>query len=274
MYPGYSPADHAYGKAAEEYGLLVAAARREGIDFRPNEDGPDYQTAQARGVKRTTLAGMKAAQAAKEGGTGSGAGSGTNTHFARGTSGGFAFYGQATEVKGEDEDGNGENPYFVIDSNPTPVNLPGISHKPTKRPTEDLSLAESLEQKKTKKVKTKHTGELPGSAATNNVETEDISEEVDARLREKEERRQRKEEKKRKRLSDGSIGPVAEAPTTEAVAEKPKKKKAKKVEEEEEASVGATKKRHSSDNEAAEDGEGQKKKRKKTKSKSEDNLGI
>ena len=276
MYPGYSPADHEYGQAAQEYGLAVAAARREGIDFKPGEDGPDYKTAQARGVKRTTLAGMKAAKAAAEGGSGSGTGSGSDAQFARGTSGRSALDGQTAEVKSEDEAGNGENPYFVIDTNPTPVNLPRMSHHATKRPTEDLSPAEPVEQKKTKKAKTKHDGDLPGSAsAPTNVEFEDISEEVDARLKEKEERRRRKEEKKRKQLSDGSTGPVAETPVIEAVAEKPKKKKkkkSKKIEGDAEAGeVATTKKRHSSDNEAVMDGEAsKKKKRKKTESKSED----
>ena len=269
MYPGYSPADHEYSKAAHEYGLAVAAARKEGIDFKPGEDGLEYKPAQARGAKRTTLAGMRAAKAAAEGASGSGSGSGSEAHFARGTSAGSAFDSQAASVKSEDAAGNGENPYFIIDTNPTPVNLSGMSHKPAKRPTENLSPAEPVEKKKTKKAKTKHDGELPGSAATN-VEVEDISEEVDARLKEKEERRRRKEEKKRKRLSAGSTGPVAEDATTEAVAEKPKKKKAKKVEGAVEAGEAATKKRHGSDGEAAVDGEGQKKKRKKTKGKYED----
>lgn len=263
MYPGYSPADHEYGKAAQEYGLAVAAARNEGINFKPSEDGPDYSTSQARGAKRNTLAGMKAAKAAKEGPTGSWTGSGSDAYFAR-----AALGGQGADMKSEAEAGNGENQYFVIDTNPTPVNLPGISHEPIKRPTEDFAAPEPVEQKKTKKVKTKHDGELPGSIVANNTETEDISKEVDARLKEKEERRRRKEEKKRKRLSDGSTGPVAEPTTTEAVAERPKKKKAKKVEGDEEANGAATKKRHSSDNEAEVDGEGSKKKRKKTKSKS------
>lgn len=269
MYPGYSPADHEYGRAAQDYGLAVAAARREGIDFKPSEDGPEYKTAQARGAKRITLAAMKAAKAAAEGGSGSGTGSGLDTRFARGTSGGSAVDGRAAEVKSEDEAGNVENPCFFIDTNPSPVNLPVMSYNATKRPTEGRSPPELVEQKKTKKAKTKHDGELPGSAAAN-VELEDISQEVDARLREKEERRRRKEEKKRKRLSEGSTGPVPEAATTEAVAQKPKKKKTKKVDGDTEGGEFAPKKWHSSDNEAAEDGGRSKKKRKKSKSKPED----
>lgn len=264
MYPGYSPADHEYGKAAEEYGLAVAAARREGIDFKPNEDGPDYTIAQARGAKRTTLAGMKAAKA-KEGGSGNGTVSGSDAYLAR-----AALGSHGAETKSEDETGNGENPYFVIDTNPTPVNLPGISRKPTKRSTKELSPTKPLERKKPKKPKTKHDGGLAGSTAANNMETEDISEEVDARLNEQEQRRRRKEERKRKRLSDGSPGPVAEPTTTDAVAEKPKKKKAKKFEGGEKANGVATKKRHSPDTEAEVDGEGpNEKKRKKSQSKPE-----
>ena len=269
MYPGYSPADHEYGKAAEEYGLAVAAARKQGIDFNPTENGPEYKTAQARGLKRTTLAGMRAAKAAAEGGNGSGPGSGSDTQFVRGTSTGSAVNGQAAEVKSEDETGDGENTYFVIDTSPTPVNLPGISHKPTKRATEDPSPPEPVEPKKSKKVKTKHDGELPG-VASSNLAFEDISEEVDARLKEKEERRRRKEEKKRKRLSEGSSGAIAEVATTEGVTEKPKKKKTKKSDGDAQVNGVDTKKRHGSDGEEAVDGEGQKKKRKKTKIKPED----
>ncbi|SLM38355.1 hypothetical protein LPUS_08518 [Lasallia pustulata] len=269
MDPGYSPADPEYGKAAQGYGFAVTGARKEGIDFKPGEDGPEYKIAQARGAMRTTLAGMRAAKAAADGANRSGSGSGSEARFARGISGGSAFDGQTASVKSEDAAGNGEDPYFIVDANPTPVNLPGISHKPAKRPTEDRSPAEAVEKKKTKKAKTKHNGELPGSAATN-VEVEDISEEVDARLKEKEERRRRKGEKKRKRLSAGSTGAVAEDATTEVVGEKPKKKKAKKAEGNVEAGEAATKKRHGSDGEAALDGEGHKKKRKKTKGKYED----
>ncbi|KAI4122253.1 MAG: hypothetical protein LQ347_006571 [Umbilicaria vellea] len=268
MYPGYSPADHKHGKAAQDYGLAVAAARREGIDLKPGEHGLDYSTGQARGAKRDTSASMKAAKAAKEGPSGSGTPSNSDAYFARATLG-----GQAADMRSEDEAGNGDHPYFVIDTNPTPVNLPGMSHKPAKGPTEDPSPPEPVGQKKIKKLKTKHDGELPASMAAFNIETEDISEEVDARLKEREERRRRKEEKKRKRLSDGSTGPVTEPTTTDAVAEKPKKKKAKKVEGSEEANRAATKKRHSSDNEAegGVDGEGSTKKRKKTKARSETN---
>ena len=270
MYPGYSPADHEYGKAAEEYGLAVAAARKQGIDLNPTENGPEYKTAQARGLKRTTLAGMRAAKAGVEGGSGSDPGSDSDTQFVRDMSTGSVVNGQAAEVKSEDETAEGENTYFVIDTNPTPVNLPGLSHKPTKRATEDPSPPEPVEQKKSKKVKTKHDGELPGATLANNAEFEDISEEVDARLKEKEERRRRKEEKKRKRLSEGSSGAIAEAAITESVTEKPKKKKTKKSDSDLEVNGVDAKKRHGSDGEEAVDGKGQKKKRKKTKTKPED----
>ncbi|MCJ1306295.1 hypothetical protein MMC08_009115, partial [Hypocenomyce scalaris] len=172
-------------------------------------------------------------------------------------------------VKSEDETAGGENTYFVIDTNPTPVNLPGLSHKPTKRATEDPSPPEPVEQKKSKKVKTKHDGELPGATLANNAEFEDISEEVDARLKEKEVKRRRKEEKKRKRLSEGPAGAVVDAASTEAVTEEPKKKKAKKVQGDAGEDGVVTKKRHGSDGEDAVSREGQKKKRKKSK-KSED----
>ena len=77
MYPGYSPADHEYGKAAEEYGKAAAEARARGIELKHPE--AEYEIGQAKGVKRKTLAGIREAQAAKGKGSGSGSGSGTNS---------------------------------------------------------------------------------------------------------------------------------------------------------------------------------------------------
>lgn len=72
MYPGYSPADHQYGKAAEEYGRAAAEAKAKGMEIKHTE--VDYEIGQAKGVKRRTLAGIRAAKAARDGGSGSGAG--------------------------------------------------------------------------------------------------------------------------------------------------------------------------------------------------------
>ena len=233
MYPGYSPADHQYGEAAQEFGSEWSAAKAKGIEFKPAPDGPEYQFGQAKGVKRRTLAKIREAKAARGEGTGSGtgsgsgSGSGSDTAVPPAVSNGSApkkvySKAKAAEEKAEDQSGDGNNPYFVIDVNPTPVNIPGVSVHLPKRTSEGQPESATVE-KKPKKPKQKHEGSLPG-AAEKKVEFEDISDEVDARLKEKEERRKRKEEKKRKRDSDGSavVQAIAEVP-------KPLKKKTKET---------------------------------------------
>jgi len=259
MYPGYSPADHEYGKAAEEFGSQWAAAKAQGLEFQPPPDGPHYEFSQARGVKRATLAKIRAAKKARGEGVGSGSGSGSDTGPSGTTSAGPQPSGQSEAAKSEDEKADDSNPYFVVDTKPTPVNIPGHSHQPAKRASE-VDLPTEPGAKRSKKVKTKHNGDI-SNAQEKRVEFEDITGEVDARMKEKEEKRKRKEEKhKRKRVSEESVeGPV--------VAEngKPIKKKSKKVIGESDMNGSELKKRHgSSDVEAAAE-DGAKKKKKKSK---------
>ncbi|KAL9120846.1 MAG: hypothetical protein Q9187_002595 [Circinaria calcarea] len=231
MYPGYSPADHQYGEAAQEFGAAWSAAKSNGLEFKPPPDGPQYEMAQAKGVKKSTLAGIRAAKAARGEGSGSGSGSGSEAPTARSTSNGVSTNGNKEDAKSEDATKENGNPYFVVDTNPTPVNLPGISHQPAKRTSDEQSPKETG-HRKSKKAKTKHEGE-PVAIKEKRVEFEDISAEVDARLKEKEEKRKRKEEKKRKRVSDeapdAAAETVAEAVEVATEVEKPKKKKSKKA---------------------------------------------
>lgn len=267
MYPGYSPADHEYGKAAEEYGRAAAEARKQGIDI--SHPDVEYEIGQAKGIKRRTLAGMREAQAAKGQGSGSGSGSASEGP-AKTTPKEHAIpNGNATKEKPQEATPQGDNPYFVIDTKPTPVNLPGMPNQPTKR---SISPPPSASSKKHKKAKKRHDGELPKGEETEKVELEDISEEVDARLKDKEEKRKRKEEKKRKRESNDSTSAVeasgtnAEDPAMAVEVEKPKKKKAKKSTDEALAYRSITKKRAGENNEEAEYAEGKtRKKRKKGK---------
>jgi len=262
MYPGYSPAHHEYGKAAFEHGIAVADARRQGIDFDRSKDpnGPEYVIGQAKGDKRRSFTRMKAEQTGAGGvGSGDGFGFGSDTQNAK----------EAPQETAKDSEGhgagesaqpvNGGNPYFVIDTNPTPVNVEGLSHGQHKRAS-----AEPMEEKtKSKKLKTKHAESDEGT----NVELEDITEEVDARLREKEEKRKRKEEKKRKRESEGSGVGVAEASNGVGPSDKPKKKKTKSGEahgdvagEEE---IDKKKRRRKSEGEDGAVDEGEKKKKRR-----------
>lgn len=272
MYPGYSPADHQYGEAAQEFGAAWSAAKSKGLEFKPPPDGPQYEMAQAKGVKKSTLAGIRAAKAARAEGSGSGSGSGSEAPTARSTSNGAPTNGDKEGAKSEDATKESGNLYFVVDTNPTPVNLPGISHQPAKRTSDEHSPKETLGHRKSKKAKTKHEGE-PVATKEKRVEFEDISAEVDARLKEKEEKRKRKEEKKRKRVSDEAPDAAAET-AAEAVdiateVEKPKKKKSKKAGENgvvaDAEGIVPAKRSGSSGDEAA--GENGKKKKKPKKSK-------
>ena len=270
MYPGYSPADHQYGEAAQEFGSEWSAAKAKGIEFKPAPDGPEYQFGQAKGVKKHTLAKIREAKAARgEGsgsGTGSGSGSGSDTGAPPAVSNGSTrskvhSKAKAAEEKAENQSGDGNNPYFVIDVNPTPVNIPGVSVHLPKRTSEGQPEPATVE-KKPKKSKREHEGSLPG-AAEKKVEFEDISGEVDARLKEKEERRKQKEEKKRKRDSDGST--VAQA--TAEIPKPPKKKTKDTVEGKSTVEGTNTKKRVASAEGESPQDESKPKKKKSKKSK-------
>ena len=260
MYSGYSHADHEYSKPAHESGMAIPVAEARGIEIQSKRDSPEFELAQAKGIKQRTLAPIRVAKAAQgEGGTGSGSDAQLNSPAAATTNGHYK------EDKVEEESKGGGNPYFVIDTNPTPFNLPGISLKPTKRTSEDCSSLERVEKNKSKRVKMKHDGEISNETDVKGVEYEDISNEVDIRMKEREEKRKRKEEKKRKRESEGSVavaGKVA-GPVTEI--EMPKKKKSKKCKGEGDAGELVSKKRHGPSGEEGEDGEGKMKKRKKTR---------
>ena len=273
MYPGYSPADHEYGKAAEEFGRVAAEARAKGVEIKHPE--VEYEIGQAKGIKRRTLAAMRGASATKGQASGSGSGSGSegpNTQVPKEKA--------TSPEKAEDEKTKattpeGDNPFFIIDTKPTPVNLPGVTNQPVKR---SASPSGSPETKKQKKAKKHHEGELPTSEGAVKVEFEDISGEVDARMKEREEKRKEKVEKKRKRDSEGDQSKAAEAhatssdtPAAVVGVETPKKKKAKKSDEEELADRTGANKRSGVEIEEAADGEGKKaKKRKKGNGASEE----
>ena len=233
MYPGYSPADHEYGKAAEEYGKAVAEARKRGVEI-PKHPDIEYQIGQGKGIKRDPLVqmremgGLKEQQSGSRSRSGSGEDEGpnkkqkTNGHIVP-----AEVKTEETNTKETDAPPEGNNPYFVIDTNPTPVNLLAHISSPSKREAD----TEPVEGKKSKKSKKKHSGNF-AAAPVETEATEDISAEVDARLKEKEEKRKQKEEKKRKRESEKSD--IAATETGETTigsivgeVEKPKKKKKK-----------------------------------------------
>jgi hypothetical protein len=194
MYPGYSPAHIEYGKAAGEFGQAVGEMKARGEKWEP-ANGTEYQIGQAHGAKRKMFF-----QKDRTESTGSEG----------------AAKGASAQLDKEEEPKEEETLGFVIDIEPTPVKLAGRS---AKRPLEDESDGgEKKKDKKKKKMK-----EDKGRERV--VETEDISAEVEARLRLKEEKKKSKEGKKRQRESTGD--------DEEKVVKKPKKDKPKKREAEE-----------------------------------------
>ena len=265
MYPGYSPADHLYGKAAEEYGKAAAAAQAMGEEIPSNPDA-EYQVGQGRGSKRPrTLAEIKAAKRMD----------GNQDNKDASTSeietNGVEAKPQANGSNQKDTP-SGDNPYFIVDTNPTPVTLDKMAAVANSQ--------ESVEGSKHKKQKKKHSGDLPAAPS----ETQDIASIVDARLKKKEEKAKRKEEKKRKRESERSEPANSNAEPTSStsavgdttvpapnaenveVTEKPKKKKSKTKHEGQAELTDRTKdKKRKGEESNGTEGEGKGKKRKKNK---------
>ncbi|MDI1489456.1 MAG: hypothetical protein OHK93_008735 [Ramalina farinacea] len=277
MYPGYSPADHEYGAAAEEYGTYASEAKKRGELIVP--EGVEYQLGQSKGVKKNgTLEQIRAAKKLREGkdsGSGSGSGSGSDDASAsKQAKGNTETDGNAMKkqkVSNGSENGSGnEQPVFVVDTQPMKVNMDGINaSKRSATPPQSTGL------KNHKKAKKSHDGALPAGHA--NEAFEDINAEVEEKLKEKREKKNKpKEAKKRKRESDAE-DEMAEEPAmavpqmdgaTDEKPEKRKKKKSKHTTEDNEKD--RSEKRAEVSAESAEDGEGKKKKKNKKKSK----LGI
>ena len=263
MYPGYSPADHEYGKAAEEHGRAVAQARVRGEEIKP--DGIEYQIGQGKSNRRHRLADARKANAAQENASGSDSATGSGSKGNSDSNTPAATNRKAVATKAEPTDVEGDDPFFVIDTKPTPVNLPEESHKVSKR--SGSPSPEPTEGRKLKKAKKRHEGEAPKAEDQNGVQFEDISKEVDARMKEKEAKRKRKEEKKRKRESEGDAGASsavnAEDGDGAMGVEKPKNKKPKHKSEEAPAEEAISKKRPGEDGGESKGGEGKKKKKRK-----------
>lgn len=267
MYPGYSPADREQGKAAEEFGRYAAEARVKGTEFKHPDAA--YEIGQSNIMKRGTPSRMGQARAAKEKGPrgGSGSGSGSEGPAKQEAKEHATTNGHARKAQVKKPPSEGDNPYFVIDTNPTPINLPGMPAQHIKRSASTPILVEGNEHKKAKK---RHDGELPKGDDVGNGKTEDISEVVNARMKEKEEKRRHREEKKRKRESVGEFSAATEgsgAADVSAAAptevDKPKKKKAKKSDDKDLAARTVSKERTGEDEGVAEEGEGKKKKKRK-----------
>ncbi|MCJ1467734.1 hypothetical protein MMC07_006359 [Pseudocyphellaria aurata] len=162
---------------------------------------------------------------------------------------------------------NGER--YAIDVNPAPVFPAGPTHKSPKRSAHPT---EPLEQEKPKKAKKKHKGALTKGTDIPTIEFEDISQEVDARMKEKEAKRKRNQEKKRKRVSDDSPVALVES-SDDAEVEPLRKKQLRKSEDKVLVDRSISKKRHDANDDEGQ-GEGKKRRRKKTKDRVEDQVVV
>ncbi|OAX85169.1 hypothetical protein ACJ72_00471 [Emergomyces africanus] len=134
----------------------------------------------------------------------------------------------------------GSNPHFVFDKRPMPVSLPqhprGSRNKSSFdndfRARDNGGLINNLPAGKRKRVYSTEHGEavnidnLPTGSSTRFVETEDISAEVEARLKAKEESRRRRAEKQEKKRKRNSTGSISGAPGTESSSQ-PRAKRSK-----------------------------------------------
>lgn len=201
MYPGYSPADHIYGEAAQEFGERAAELKRQGLDLKLDPNGPQYVVGQSKKPRRMT-------EDAEEGGS-------TQPNITSSTN--------ENNVEGQDEGGEpmeGVEQFFVIDSRPTPMtdlgDIQKHKNKANNKVKRRVSFKEeqeveptksnSSDEPKRKKAKIEAINASPAPVVSKSTpQEEDIAVEVEARLKAKEEKRRRKEEKKRKRDSVDSV---------------------------------------------------------------------
>ncbi|OJD18662.1 hypothetical protein AJ78_01358 [Emergomyces pasteurianus Ep9510] len=130
-------------------------------------------------------------------------------------------------------------PPFVFDKRPFPVSLPQHPRSTNKRSLDDDSRARDngevtvvLSARKRKKLYSTEHGEavnsdnMPTGSSTRFVETEDISAEVEARLKAKEENRRRRAEKQERKRKRNSAGSTSGVPGAE-ISSQPRAKRSK-----------------------------------------------
>jgi hypothetical protein len=134
------------------------------------------------------------------------------------------------------ERGAESNPSFIFDTRPTPIFLPKHRKNGKKRSREDEAIdmrdpkatvaPSGGERKKVKGLYRYGGSPTPTTTFIPQVEGEDISEEVESRLKAKEERRRKRQEKREKKRKRDSANSNAEASATEGIMP-PRNKKSK-----------------------------------------------
>src|SRR5437763_17002975 len=113
MYPGCSPKDIEYGKAAMEAGEAFARARAAGVKTERDTMAPDYKLRQQHGLKRQKF------NISRESNGNNGKVKDKST-----ANGQNPPKPAAVDANGNASGMNEEGQYFVVDTNPTPVSLP------------------------------------------------------------------------------------------------------------------------------------------------------
>lgn len=194
VYPGYSPADHIYGEAAQEYGQQVFEAKQKGVDFKLDPNGPEYVVGQSAKAKKDQLATVDERVRP---------GLAQNSDSSENGKKESTEGDKTMETGPEPVDGIEQPPpMFFFDSNPTPVgpNATATGHKnekekqankKSKKRKENQAAdvkeqgTDALEDHKSKKTKTSPTAEPVPTLTTEDAQKKD-----------------KKKEKKKKRAED------------------------------------------------------------------------
>ena len=163
MYPGYSPADVLYGDPAREFGEQWTLAKEQGAEFNTEPDGPQYELGQAKGVRkhkksieqvREELAakGEPLASIPKPGTPGTQTQPGPETQREAPSSSASSHIGKDRSApRPTGPSTNQETPLCIVDTKPTPVDLPLIApSKKAKMTKRDGSMAREQSKKKRK----------------------------------------------------------------------------------------------------------------------------
>ena len=196
MYPGYSPADHIYGEAASTFGKVISKTRPEG--WKPRPDGPEYEIGQQKKGKLEALRGPISSSASDVNVLPLGFRASTKN----------AELETSTATIKDDGSDKGGNPFFVIDTKPTPVK----HHLPERFSNDSFTQPEKDDENEAEALK----------MASGKPSKEDKKE---------------KQGSKRKRDSGAQALADEATPTANGISaptkledEKPKKKKSKNVE--------------------------------------------
>lgn len=195
MYPGYSPADHIYGEASSEFGRTATKSQRDRLKVTSNSDVPQSEISQS---KKQLLATRGKAPMDSENANLTPLGTRNSTN---------ETVESVTDVTKTDDTAGGGNPFFVIDTNPTPVNTGALTGKPATTKAEKLSISadKAKDSKKDKKRKRESESDPSSAVAKDEEQVPSTAGENAAKS---------KKHKKEKKKDNGKKEPKAGAATS------------------------------------------------------------